>query len=254
MVAVPPSGNPRVNPCYFVSVGSGFDKNWELQCRTGTASWSPSRYADVRLADVDRDGKDDLIGFHSDGFVEYGAEYSSGGAFTLVTAPFACGSPGSCHLADVGGGRELDLVEVGVADGEVKVALAAFLDTDSDRIADERDNCPLIENEEQADANEDGIGDACSICFDGIDNDDDGLVDFEDAGCASFQDPSEQDPEIQCDDGLDNDGDGLIDHPWDSQCQGPTDDSERDPACGLGAEQALLLPLLFLLRRRRASH
>jgi hypothetical protein len=54
-----------------------------------------------------------------------------------------------------------------------------------------------------------------------------------------------------CDDGADNYGDGLVDYPLDPQCQAPTDLFEQVPACGLGAEQALLLPLLYGLWRRR---
>lgn len=75
-------------------------------------------------------------------------------------------------------------------------------------------------------------------CSDGIDNDDDGLIDYPaDPGCSSLTDNNETDtPPIvyQCSDGLDNDDDGLIDYPADPGCSNPTDDSE------------LLIPLYFI--------
>jgi hypothetical protein len=49
-------------------------------------------------------------------------------------------------------------------------------------------------------------------CTDGVDNDNDGLVDFpDDPGCADADDLSERSPLLACDDGADNDGDGRID-------------------------------------------
>jgi hypothetical protein len=49
-------------------------------------------------------------------------------------------------------------------------------------------------------------------CSDGIDNDDDGTVDFpDDPGCDGTADLSERSPLLACDDGTDNDSDGRID-------------------------------------------
>ncbi len=59
-------------------------------------------------------------------------------------------------------------------------------------------------------------------CDDGVDNDDDGLVDCEDPDCAS--DPACSGEDEICDDGIDNDGDGAID------CE--DSDCALDPACG----------------------
>lgn len=55
-----------------------------------------------------------------------------------------------------------------------------------------------------------------------------------------------------CANGLDDDGDGRVDGA-DPDCIGPSDNAEAPVACGLGTEIAWLLPLVRLLRRRRAS-
>jgi len=87
-------------------------------------------------------------------------------------------------------------------------------------------------------------------CSDGVDNDGDGLVDLGDPGCFNA-DSNIENP--QCSDGVDNDGDGLVDA-GDPNCSGPTDNRERpNPACGIGFELSLLLPLVGALRRRRKA-
>jgi hypothetical protein len=94
-------------------------------------------------------------------------------------------------------------------------------DRDADGVPDDADNCPDVPNGEQADADEDGIGDACDpqpgpeVCDDGLDNDADGVVD---ENCEEI-----------CD-GLDNDGDGVVDEMCDEPqpeiCDGL--DNDRD--------------------------
>lgn len=118
-------------------------------------------------------------------------------------------------------------------------------------------------------------------CQDGIDNDGDGFTDVDDPGCLGATDPAERSTDLPCDDGSDNDGDGLGDmadpgcfapeapqESWlcddkadndgdglidleDPNCVAPWIDSEVG-GCGLGAELALLLPLLARVRTRRA--
>ncbi len=58
------------------------------------------------------------------------------------------------------------------------------------------------------------------ICSDGLDNDEDGLIDADDPGCANALDADETDPEVPaaCNDGQDNDADGLTDFPLDPEC------------------------------------
>jgi subtilisin family serine protease len=99
---------------------------------------------------------------------------------------------------------------------------------------------------------------ALTECFDGVDNDGDGGVDFQgDPGCIDGFGIEG----TQCDNGLDDDGDGRIDWDggpggelFDTGCTSATDDVEYaqpSASCGLGPELALLLPLLLGLRRRR---
>ena len=115
-------------------------------------------------------------------------------------------------------------------------------------------------------------------CFDGIDNDDDGRIDFDPV---TFANPGDQftppsgsgDPgcfnaawfteDPQCQDGTDNDGDGWVDYDGglaalgyvaadpDPQCSGKSWRNKEAADCGLGIELMLLLvPLTWLSRRR----
>jgi hypothetical protein len=65
-------------------------------------------------------------------------------------------------------------------------------------------------------------------CNDGVDNDDDGLIDLTDPGCTGPEDDDEADtsPAAQCSDGLDNDADGLPDLA-DPDCSSEADPSEQ---------------------------
>ena len=62
-------------------------------------------------------------------------------------------------------------------------------------------------------AQEDGAD--CASCCDGIDNDGDGFVDWDDFDCNQTGNPADDCPwcvtESSCDNGVDDDGDGLID-------------------------------------------
>ena len=72
---------------------------------------------------------------------------------------------------------------------------APGVDTDGDSIQDIVDNCKLIPNFDQADANHNGIGDVCdnqpeinlALCSDGIDNDHNGFTDIADEQCVAFR-------------------------------------------------------------------
>jgi DNA-binding beta-propeller fold protein YncE len=84
-------------------------------------------------------------------------------------------------------------------------------------------------------------------CNDGVDNDGDGLSDLADPGC---KDAAWNIENPQCNDGVNNDPDGLVDLA-DAQCSAAWVKSEKGSSCGLGAEMALLLPVLGAWRARR---
>ncbi len=94
-------------------------------------------------------------------------------------------------------------------------------------------------------------------CNDGIDDDGDGLADLDDPGCRNETWTTES---PACDNDLDDDNDGRID--WDGGPAGGEPDPQcvdrpwrktesASSRCGLGAELALLVPLLAWLRRQR---
>jgi hypothetical protein len=231
-------------------------------------AWPAYYYWRVDLEDVDGDGKAELTGYRKDLPVEVatfegdgdpnGAVWTTG----VVKTPFVCRNVNGCSLANVNGDFDADLVELpvlagsGQEPGDVWVSLAPYSDVDGDLVPDEFDNCPSVENADQADADGDGLGDACPTeCADGLDNDGDGVADADDPGCSSTDDLSERTPLVQCDDGADNDGDGQVDYPGDPQCADPEDDREAGGGsrCGLGFELALLLPALMWMWKREGG-
>ncbi len=93
-----------------------------------------------------------------------------------------------------------------------------------------------------------------TVCQNGIDDDEDGLVDLFDNGCNPSQQLTEN---PQCVDGDDNDSDTFIDFPFDPQCVATWDNNEAPdppppPLCGLLGAEALLPLLAVAWRRRRA--
>ena len=88
----------------------------------------------------------------------------------------------------------------------------------------------------------------CGPCNNSVDDDGDGFIDDgDDPGCRDLDWHTES-PE--CDDGIDNDGDGAVDT-LDTTCGNAWQISETPTSgCGMGAELALILPPLLLLRRR----
>ncbi|MFO0611902.1 MAG: thrombospondin type 3 repeat-containing protein [Polyangiaceae bacterium] len=62
-------------------------------------------------------------------------------------------------------------------------------DADHDGVLDEDDDCPMTANSDQLDTDADGLGNVCDptegSCNDGVDDDNDGLVDCDDTECAA---------------------------------------------------------------------
>ena len=87
----------------------------------------------------------------------------------------------------------------------------------------------------------------CGPCNNSVDDDGDGFIDDgDDPGCRN---PDWHTESPECDDGIDNDNDGAIDT-LDTTCGNAWQTSETPAGCGMGAELALILPPLLLLRRR----
>ncbi len=78
--------------------------------------------------------------------------------------------------------------------------LGAFRDMDNDGIGDDSDNCPSNPNSDQADADNDGQGDACDV-----DDDNDGQTDADEIACGS--------------------------NPLDATSQAPDSDNDNSPDC-----------------------
>jgi uncharacterized delta-60 repeat protein len=82
-----------------------------------------------------------------------------------------------------------------------------FDDEDSDGIKDSLDNCPANKNDDQADADKDGKGDACDL-----DDDNDGVPDTQDACPFDPTETSDTDGDLTCNNAdPDDDNDGVLD-------------------------------------------
>ncbi len=149
-----------------------------------------------------------FLGWYGKGTVTSGwHEPGSGEVGVAGTGPGEFGSPWTI----VGKGEDRFMVLDGGPPTRIQVLWregAQVTDADGDGIPDAEDNCPLVANPDQADADADGLGDVCDP-----DDDNDGVLDADD-NCPLVANPDQADLDADgqgdaCD--LDDDGDGLLD-------------------------------------------
>jgi hypothetical protein len=146
---------------------------------------------DVAVADVDGDTNPDLIAAD---WLSNGVSVLLGngdGSFQSAAAYRTLGSPAAVAAVDLDGDGFVDVV-TGNSGG---------------------DHVAVLLNQSRA------------ACDDGVDNDEDGRVDWpDDPQCASADERSEH---RACSNGLDDDGDGNVDHPDDPGCFSVSNDLEQ---------------------------
>ena len=174
---------------------------WYRQPVDPTAAWSETVIGQVTgpmsldVADMDRDGDlDVVVGEHnlvnpsSARLLVFENVDGVGGSWTQHTVHTGDEHHDGARVVDIDRDGDLDIVSIGWGHGRVL----------------------LYENH----AASGGV--FITACFDGVDNDGDGLFDYpNDPGCRDVTGDLE-DPE--CDDGIDNDSDTLVDFPADSKC------------------------------------
>jgi hypothetical protein len=222
-------GNSAGNSLFFRNTGTAAAPAFAAPLTNPFGLAAVGDHAAPALADLDGDGDPDaLVGEAGGATLRFA---NTGTPAAPAFAPPVVDADGLLDVRSLSGPALADLD----GDGDLDAALGGYLG----RVF-------YFENRElDADA-----------CRNGLDDDGDGLVDHPaDAGCASLADTSERSTR-QCDNGLDDDADGIPD--WradgagDPQCASLLDDTEAPspppPACGLGPELLLALPLLLSLR------
>ncbi len=113
-----------------------------------------------------------------------------------------------------------------IVTGSCDPCAAAGGDSDGDGICNNQDNCPNTYNPNQADTDQDGIGNVCDS-----DNDNDGITDAAENSCGS--DPFNFNSRCETCDGVDNDLDNSIDEGFTdtdidgiADCVDPDDDND----------------------------
>jgi hypothetical protein len=158
---------------------------------------------DITNADFNEDGNPDLaVTNYNSNNVSVLRGDGTGSFDPATNFEVGAGSPIDITSADFNGDGKPDLAVANYNSATVSVLLNtpdAAPDADSDGVPDSTDNCPAVANADQADADGDGIGDACDTPI-GPDADGDGVLDSTD-NCPAVANAGQADA----------DGDGIGD-------------------------------------------
>lgn len=192
-------------------------------------------YRDIEFFDADGDDDLDLLTMtRSDGCPKTTLYINdSQGNFTeSAIQPFKNVWSAEFDIADFDNDGDQDVILSGTAgfydDYEESYTIlyrnnSTIVDSDSDGVGDDNDNCSLTFNPEQTDSDNDGLGDLCDACPndpDGEDLDEDLVCDDID-NCLGVFNPNQ----------IDTDGDGIGDE-CDSCPNDPENDIDNDGICG----------------------
>jgi hypothetical protein len=149
-------------------VGTTVEYSFSLMVvRTGLTSTKVfANPSDTVQVDITRTGQwlAAPAGSPSDSFTLSNYLENGTGTIAITVPPDACGRTQTMHVslvATASNGRALSPNTESMDYTITGVGLCGSADTDRDGIPDNQDNCPTIANHDQADADNDGIGDLC---------------------------------------------------------------------------------------------